>query len=540
MYKMLVVDDFFFDVECVRDILDWSKLSIEIVGFSSNGLEALELISRDPPDIVLTDIEMPCMDGIELTQHIKQEYNEITVIFMSCYSDFEYARNAMELDVAAYITKPLIREDIHNVFTRICRDLKNKYEKKHQDELLKARLKESLPVLRERFLVNLLHGVKVDNNKIWQPMEYLNIDLGKGTYQLIVIEIDDSINPDIERTVESGHLTAFLIMDIVTETCEDFNKEIKTVVVRTDDIHIVLLLNYSREMALKDLKTPGADLAEDIRYRLDKLDMPFSTILAGDIFGELSFASVEYRRCVEAAKLKFFLGKKQLLCIKDLPYASGNLQIDLNQMKQEIREIVFSQDGGAEVLFVKNYLGQAIMDLSEDNVRNLTFSIVVCLQLLLSELNLHYSDIFGEETLIWKKLMKFETIADIRQWIVNILSESRKYVVGKSQSRNTKVIETVKKYIRDNMDKELTVQSIANKVYISANYLNSIFKNETGDSIPDYIGRERVEKAKSLLGDTGLKLYEIVEMVGYKHLPYFNSLFKKYTGLTPKQYRNNL
>ena len=145
MFKLMIVDDFYIDLEEAENIINWNKYSIQIVSKCENGTKALEESYLLRPDIILTDIEMPGISGIELTKILKKIYPEIKIIFMSSHSDFEYAHSALKLNVPAYITKPFIKEEVEEVFSKITIELNETKAKEKLHDIMFKRIKESIP-----------------------------------------------------------------------------------------------------------------------------------------------------------------------------------------------------------------------------------------------------------------------------------------------------------------------------------------------------------------------------------------------------------
>ncbi len=169
-----------------------------------------------------------------------------------------------------------------------------------------------------------------------------------------------------------------------------------------------------------------------------------------------------------------------------------------------------------------------------------SFLIVNIVRLILVEKNESFENIFGEEYILWNKLNNFETIKNIRQWMYNILKTINEYLVSKHQSLHVQIVENIKEIIRNRYHEQLTIGEVAESLYFSALHANNIFKKETGKTIFDYLVEYRIEKAKELLKDPDIRIYLVAEKVGYNNKSHFCLTFKKYTGMTPAEYKNKL
>ena len=176
--------------------------------------------------------------------------------------------------------------------------------------------------------------------------------------------------------------------------------------------------------------------------------------------------------------------------------------------------------------------------MPEPYIKSLSFSIINIVQTVLLEKNESLGSIFDSETSMYVKLSRFETILDIRQWLINILEIVRQYLNRNGNSRFKKIVEDIKAEIDRNFSEISNIDQIVKPLYISASYANAIFKQHTGSTIFDYLLNKRMETAKKMLTDPSYKIYEIAEKIGYKDKSYFSWVFKEFTGLTPKQYSN--
>jgi two-component system, response regulator YesN len=190
MYKILVVDDNVFDREGVIDLIDWDSLGIQIAGTASNGEEGYKKALELKPDFVLTDVAMPLLNGIQMTKKIKQDLPDMLFIYMSCFDEFDFVKNAISLDVSAYVLKPVDLTELTEALEKIKKIKKNEKAIKENLDELKSKIKESLPVLREQFIRDLVFGKTLDMKNIEEKMKYLGINC-QETYLIVLFQIDN-------------------------------------------------------------------------------------------------------------------------------------------------------------------------------------------------------------------------------------------------------------------------------------------------------------------------------------------------------------
>jgi two-component system response regulator YesN len=206
MYKLLIVEDEEAIREGIIKGMDWQSMGFEVAGAASNGLEAIESVNSNPPDLILTDIRMPQMDGLELIEKTRLLYPDIRFVVLSGYSDFEYVQTALKNKVVDYLLKPTDIKEFETTFQRISRELDEERSRKYEYEVLKKQLRDSLPLLRDRFLYELVQGCSYDIDAISRKIKYLELDLNIGHARAAVFEID-SLSAEVNYLPEDRKIS---------------------------------------------------------------------------------------------------------------------------------------------------------------------------------------------------------------------------------------------------------------------------------------------------------------------------------------------
>ncbi|MCM8901460.1 response regulator [Caldicoprobacter algeriensis] len=191
MYKILVVDDEKLEREGIRELLAWMELNIEVVGEASNGKKALEMAQQIKPDIVVTDIRMPGISGIELAAHLKKQFPDIKIIFVTGYQDFEYAKRAISLGVCGYVLKPIDKEELFTVIKKAVDEFEYEQHNKEEKQMLTRQIEESLPLLQQQFLRSLLLGSSNLNDELLTRLREFRISFEANTYRVAVVSLDN-------------------------------------------------------------------------------------------------------------------------------------------------------------------------------------------------------------------------------------------------------------------------------------------------------------------------------------------------------------
>lgn len=534
MFRLLLVDDFDIDRENVKDCIDWNRFDIEIVAEAKDGEEAYNIIQQTNIDFVLTDVQMPFMDGIKLAQIIKKTNPHIKVVFMSYYNDFEYLKSAIDVSAYGYILKPFNETEVEEVFSKLLNNHKKEITKAKEHEKLERLLKESKPLLIQNYYKNLLTGKFNDSETIISRAQYLKQPLDKDNYyyRLVMLEIDEEVilNRDIEEM-----LIYQLNIDELLKNCVEC-LDIK-VCIHIDDSHYALLISADSEQSLFELTNNTISKIDVILQS----EIYYNTLCVGvsSFTNNVSDIALLYEQCMDTIKYKFFYGKGQVICYEDIKGSNDAPKIRLDNMQEKIKYLIDIHNKEQ----IKEYIDELFdgMIIAPDNsyIKTISFSVIMCIQTIINEINSSFEDVYGDkENAIWEKLMRFETIVDLKQWMQNIIFFASEYFMNLRNNKNERLVKSIIEYINEHYKENMTVKSISEQLYYSPNYINKIFKERIGRSIPDYLTHVRIEQAKILLKETPYKIYEIVEAVGYNRISHFNSIFKRNTGLTPREFRN--
>ncbi|WP_105614291.1 response regulator [Vallitalea okinawensis] len=523
MYKMLIVDDFDIDRENIKDCLSWESIGIAIVGEAIDGKDALSKIDQCQPDFILTDVQMPFINGIELAEQVKSLHPEIKVIFMSYYNDFEYLKSAIDLNAHGYILKPFVLEEVKEVFLKLIK-------KADKDNRLKQLLIESKPLLINRFYKNLLLGHFKDEKQILLRANYLNEPLTVGYVQVIIVEIDeDNVKDNVN--IEEFYLFNLKLERKLEELC-DTHHIYNTC--QIDDYHHVIIINDER---YDNIIKISFEFLEELT-NLIKSDQDAYTIGVSSIADELSKISILHDECQYALRFRFHYGTGQIINYEDISAPSTTPDIKLSSLQDDIKILISSSNTTDIDTYINQLFGDMVLTNESTYIRNITFGVIMCLRFVLDEFNISLRAVYGDrEKELWVTVNEFKTIEELKEWLYDIIYAASRYYTETKNNKNNKIIANIKHYINENYMNDITVKEIASHFYYTPNYLNTLFKKEIGQSIPDYITEFRVNKAKLLLESSNLKIYEVIESVGYRRASHFNSIFKRYTGFTPSEFR---
>ena len=528
MYTFLIIDDEPVVRDGVSKSIDWESHGYTLVGACRDGREGLKAVEELRPDVVLTDICMPFVDGLELTAFISDRYPDTKTILLTGYDEFEYAQEAVKLKVSDFLLKPITADELRVVLDRVREELD--IERRKQDDLdrLRQQLRESLPLLRERFLNRLIRG-ELQETDISRRLSLLELDLPGPYYNLLVIDPDKG---DVEDDLLS--LALQNVVDAVL--CEWAG----AAVFRAKRELIVVLISATDHTAAV---LQSLECAEEISDRIKlSFDMTVS-IGIGSPVPVLSRAEDSFRDAKTALGQRLVLGPNQILTVEQV---RGTCGAQLPVTDEPARSHVIRVLKGGTATQTEKALRELVAlyrtsDRSIDECR-------LGMQRLLAEILSAFESLGIQQSQIpevardpFGSLGGMKTLEDIETWFSE-LHRSARSVLTKLQNQQSvaKAIEA-EDYIADHFSEPgLSLTRICRALSVSKSYFSLMFKAHTGMTFVEYLTNIRMEQAKVLLGSTGLLTYEVAERIGFTDPHYFSLTFRKQTGVSPTEYRDEV
>lgn len=535
MYKILLVDD---EEEIRKGIIKrikWEELGFTVVGEAENGVEALDIIDKTTPDIVITDIKMPFMDGIKLAENIRYRFPTTKVIVLSGFDDFEYAQEAMKLGVMRYILKPINSIEMHELLRELKGVLDEEILSKNNLETLKMNYEKSLPLLKERFLNHWIEDY-VSRDIVEENLQALHLELGTNDLGVAIIRPDELIKKEVEvHLLKNKSLLKMAIFNI----CEEIVKTYKLGILFMKMNEMVLVIPLEKGELSKASNRIFNGL-EQIRVTVEKYLTTTVTIGVGNVCVEQSLLYKTYLSAVSALDYTITLGNNKVIYIEDIEpdhfnemtFEEGEERMLLTAIKvgceEEIEETVYK---------VLTKLDGIQLTLSDYQVY--TMEIFAILIRLVRSMELESNAIFPNEGNLFSSISGLKTKEDIRAWLCKVSLKIAQALSSKRSVSKNDLIEKAKVYMQANYsDEEMSAEKLCNYLHISTNYFSALFKKETKLTFSNYLTQIRIEKAKELLRNTDMKAFDIGNKVGYTEGHYFSYVFKKVTGIAPTEYRN--
>ncbi len=551
MYRFLIIDDEPVVREGIAEYIDWNAHGFELVGTCRDGREGLRAVEELRPDVVLTDICMPFVDGLELAGSIAEEYPGTKTILLTGYDEFEYAQEAVKLKVSDFLLKPITPDELRELLVSIRNQLDDERHRQRRLDRLQEQLTESLPLLRERFLNRLIKGA-ARRDEIARRIELLELSLPGPWYAAVVCDPDA---PDAQEArdgrdaggVQSGDadetsgaagrrydLDRLAVENIVGAVAADLDHAVVCSTPR-DEV-VVLLSAQGPEGAVAQALECGDVVADRVVAELGHT----VAIGTGDPVDDLTAVSASYQHARLALEHRQVLGSSQVITAQQVRgNDSGSpVEIDADARARFVRALK-----GGDIEDTGLALGD-ILRCFDSSEKEMELCLVVMHRLLADVLNalealaVDYGRIpelgrnpFGELNRLRRK-------DEIESWFLAVARSAQAFLANRRREHSEWKAEEAKEFIRSHyMDPGLSLRTICSALSISKSYLSTIFKAHTGMTVVEFLTDVRMEAAKELLAAEVLKSYEVATRVGFRDAHYFSLTFKKQTGISPTEYR---
>ncbi|MFB9275417.1 response regulator transcription factor [Cohnella cellulosilytica] len=522
MYKVMIVEDEVIVRIGLKNSMDWSKYGMEVVADVSNGAEALAVYERDRPDLIVTDLKMPIMDGMELISAIRKQDQDTRILILSCLEEFEYARKAANLKVSGYILKlTMTIGEMEEVLASVREELRQRGQV--SPAALNRRM--NLETLKEKLIKDyLFYGVYSDS-ELDQLLKHMNAWIKPDRIMMAIVETGQHFRLLERFNDERGELIHFTVLNVLNEILA---KHRLGEAFHDRDNRYMLLLSFEDPLSEEELRLKLNELLDNIRKAMN-------TYFNVPVFGYVSslgqgFASWKkmYQQCSEGMSARYF-SASSFVFASDRVYAREDAG-----WKEAVK---------AACARWERLGGTCRRDLQREvelrMERQPPYSEAEWKRLLagLADWTCRYLGLPEEQDSpsSGDKIMGSPTIHDsVQVWETHLEETAKLREAVRSVSKE--VADAVQ-YVHRRYDQNLSLRDISDYVRLSPNYLSLLFKKEMGMNLIEYLTEYRIDKAKELLRSTSLKTYEIADNVGVKDSAYFSRIFKKTTGMSPLEFR---
>lgn len=526
MYRILLVDDEWLELDTLEKYIPWEEMGFQVAGTAENGKEALQLLERlegseneeendrKLPDVVLTDVKMPVMDGLAFSKILHDRYPDIQIVFLSGYNDFEYVRSALAVEACGYILKPLNTEELKGTMEKVRGKCSRSFREKKSQAVVTA----------ENFR-NLLGFSAGEKEVLWEDIcrscnTILHCGQENRSFYVGMITIDEY------RFLSGYESNGQDILNTIDTAIRRLSND-RILPLHINDYSYLLLSGTELNRAASRLLEQQKEAARWITVCLYENRRPLEQMPV--LCQEMSRFRQWHVKMYGSGHIILCDGQKEARKSqeKEKPAEYGTLIACLqNGEKEEIKKwldnyfLEWSEREGG--------IGKGAFELTEK-----IYSSVIAVNSAVEEQMEDKAELYG-------LLSAAEGISLLREILEQFLEKITDILSGLSGDRRLEIVNRVRQIIEKEYSEPLTMEYLAEKVYMSPNYLRTLFKDYTGETILEYITRIRMERSVVLLKETNMRVNDISKKVGYENPSHYCAVFRKQMGVTPNQFRSKL
>ena len=532
--RVIIVDDEIVFRVGIKNILDWEAQGFELIGEADNGNDALGLIAREQPDLIMTGIKMPGMDGLELIRNVKKSFPSIKFVVLSDHSDLEFISEAMAIGACSYLLKfkidrDMLLETLKNIHIEIqqAKAANTHLENSVQDSSLKASLKKNISLLRRKLLRDYLLKEESSDEILHELQELLQINVKNKYICCLYFGME--------------HMEKYPDKDIVIDVVESVvAAQYFGHCFRAAQEEYGILLSFDSLPTIDELKKTSNQLTEAIYMHLraiikvgigieansiTAMRHSYDTALTAYMLGKIDNLSVacykelSHLRCLNELSTQFCTNNKSFLELIEKAFSLRDLT-ELRRVALRTERLLPAREG------VEKFIQFGIR-----------FYIDVIRFFEKNGADVHAQLKSGNRSIL--QISEISSVKEVGTWLDALYEDLNLYMIDNYLNEHVpQAIKIAVRYVGRNYYQGLSAQDVAKVVELSPTYFSNLFVQYVGMNFKQYLTQVRIQKAKNLLINTNLKVYEISYQVGYSNSFYFNRVFKKNTGATPSEFRN--
>ena len=526
MYKLVVIEDEFDVRQRLISLIEKSNSKFEIVAEYENGIDAYDGITQDCPDLIITDIHIPYIEGTELCRRVRELLPLVKIVFITGYNDFDYAKQAANLGVLGFVNKPVTLDDIQTLLKKAEDAIDTERGTAESINRLRSFYENSLPIIRNNDLYRLSNMTDIAE-AFERKLKHDGIDLGYQYFAMCVFDFDKSVEEDSEKYDLVFSSLHKLVYETFKGFCEIelFNRYEK----------LCLMLKSNNQISMQEVEA----LLERIILLVRNSSGISISVGASDLYQDNKNFAAMTREAMRALTHRAAMGgAKVFLFGNTAPRAYGKIAVD----DAEVREIGYTLRHCSAEQFDAciNRLKEKFSGAKEQgSYYYLLTGILNALVKSCDNLEGLYGAYDGQDN-IYQRLFALKTpdmaLAFFSELAEKIRTLNQEVIVDNVEANLAKVISYINVHYND---ADLSFELLSKNVNFSVSYISALMKKRMNTTFVKYLTQLRMEQAKSMLLDPSLKIIDVAEKLGYLDPYYFSHCFKKYSGVTPKEYRNN-
>lgn len=509
-YKVLIVEDEKEKARGIAYLVEKYNPLCTPIRLAHDGEEGYETALEYQPDIILSDIRMPGMDGLEMIRALQKKNLHAEFIILSGYAEFSYAKKAIELGVKNFITKPVDEKELSATLSEVCREISE--QRSTADSLSKLNDDVRNYALRDFLTGDFLTGKTDPGYTVREWLEQVGILQQYKQYTCMLIEWEEA------SKMEEGALPEQdgFLYGVKTGTGQ------MAVIAAADDMR----MGDKRRLAERILQKAGEEGGS-------------VSVGVGSTYQNYTQLPDAYKEARVALNYRILKRSKTVILYEELYDMENRTDLITEKEIEQLKERIDRFDQEGFHIAVKGIFNRVLSEnqLSLPELQKLSLNIVLQGLHNIPTAQLQMNEYFGKNLFTLKSIEKFKTIEQLENWIINMVSSMNELMLKDSVPKKKDVITEAKEYIRQHYNQNMTLNDISKQFFINPYYFSQLFKKKTGMTYQNYLINYRIDRAKKLLAETDLRIYEVCKLVGYSDVNHFNQIFDRSEGMKPSEYR---
>ena len=535
MQSVLIADDEMAVCNLINHLISWEELELTGIGYAHDGIQAYQIIMEKKPDIVITDIRMPGLDGLELIEKIRKENQAVSFIIVSGYQEFEFAKQALRFGVEDYLVKPIKEDELNSILRHVQEKRELGYKKEKNETAQQVEMNFLQENLRKTWLFHLIKGEgRITQETIIEINQKYCFHFCPGVFHALAIQVE---NDRQEGWEDNREYYIERVQKYISQELNAYFFDYESVIQGNQMIYLINGKQYSKEA----LKERLGKVIAGIRLQSEEIRNMVLTIAVSEGCDSIEDCRMIIRQAQYAICMRWWNGKNQFYWAEEISLGlkKGSLRVR-GEEREKLLQLIEVFDGHKIYQWSLEMLENYQKELGKDYV-------------FLADIVLDIMRIIRDKILEWKGIHEnngffqedyfIRQMNDCRNWseVLQLLGNAIDFVVQAGDERKQMLtalpIRIVRQYLEENYSNRITLEEMADIVHLSPVYLSSLFKKETGMNFSDYLVHVRVDRAKILLKEVKWNVSEVAHLVGYTDSRHFSKTFSKVVGISPKEYR---
>lgn len=540
MLSILIVDDDAYARNNLKNMLNWEEYGFEMLGEAPDGYTAIEIIKKGSPDIIVTDINMPIMNGIALIEYVKHYFPHVKIIALSGYDDFDFVRQSMMKGAKDYLLKHRLNETVLlNTLNSVVENVREYKEIGKDEKHIQRQLLTGRQMLKQSFIKRLITRGFNDIDAIAYEASNLKLNLELKSNRLIIMEIDNYSL--LEETYSSEELDSFIktVLDITNEVLMERGKSERFYL---GSGRFLLVSSIDTTLSYYNAYTQSIEIINKIRKSIKNFLNLTACFSISRICPDIMQFDLYYAEAEKVLMDKFYKGKDKVFSVDSVGEIK-NVFITLTIEDERNINLYLQSRNYAQITGYISKIFDSIVELKANHksVQMICVELINVVNKTAKLYGMRTSDIYTNDENPYSKIQKYENIVDIKEWLIGIYKKlielMETYGIDYSYNEYTK--KTIE-FINNNYKKDISLSDAAQYIGVSSSYLSKIFKEDYGIGFIEFLNTVRIRNAKVFLENDIISLKDISSEVGFNNYHYFFKVFKNIVGVTPVKYRKDL